>query len=203
MNITKPRKKRGKQKVNTLILFNYFCTPKDNLNLPTYQDVADHFNMDRNIVEQLGVRNNWVNDRKMIYRKATEKNATELFKSSDNVKIRMQDFWTRSLDLLETQLAEITKLQALAIAEPKPEKRRKLLLKAYEIKYTMEAFQIVNSMMRLWAGMATDVTRQEQIQKNIELSSDDLDKVDKYLQSLEQKAEDAIQQETITNSSNN
>lgn len=174
--------------MNERELFLYYCE-SENGRLRNYLDVAKKFGLTKRVVEQIGKRNEWLENRRKLGESrflCFKENREKIIEQAEQKQF---EIWSKALKMLEWEMELIQKKQEsyqVAISvDPTGKLSRKV--GAFDQRQLMEAMKTAINGFRITLGLPTEITKGDLTTKNltVELSAEDIAGMDADLNRLE------------------
>ena len=186
-NRAKSRRPEKREKIDWNEAFVYYCTSKEDMTLPSYNDVALKFGVATQTVDRVGKRDEWVKKRADAGKRLLEEfenNREELAK-----ELNQRQF--KNLEEMETVLmqnikdmrkSQLTLLRPNMTIEEKIVALKHLKDQPFAIEKLSNAIKNINNLQRIILGLATEISKQDINQKTevVTLSPKDIEEMDAF-----------------------
>lgn len=186
-NKAKGERPDKRKKVDWNDAFLYYCTAKDDLSLPSYNDVALKYGVAKHTVERVGKRNKWVERRQDVGKKAIEEFEAQKEEKARELNQRQFKNLTEMEQVIMQTVKEMRKSQLTFLSGDAPIEEKLKALKflknqAFDLEKLSNAIKNVNNLQRIILGMATEISKQDinQTTKEVALTPEELKEMDEF-----------------------
>lgn len=183
----KSKRPETREKIDWNEAFVYYCTAKDDMTLPSYNDVAIKYGVATQTVDRVGKRNKWVQRRGEAGKKAVEEFETQKAEKAKELnKKQFQNLAELEAVIMQTvkemRKSQLTFLKPDSTIDQKMMALKFLKNQAFDLEKLSNAIKNVNNLQRIILGMATEISKQDINQKveQVALTEDKIKEMDEF-----------------------
>lgn len=183
----KSKRPETREKIDWNEAFTFYCTAKDDLTLPSYNDVALKYGVATQTVDRIGKRNKWVQRRGEAGKKAVEEFETQKAEKAKELnKKQFQNLAELEAVIMQTvkemRKSQLTFLKPDSTIDQKMMALKFLKNQAFDLEKLSNAIKNVNNLQRIILGMATEISKQDINQKveQVALTEDKIKEMDEF-----------------------
>lgn len=183
----KSKRPETREKIDWNEAFVYYCTAKDDMTLPSYNDVAINYGVATQTVDRVGKRNKWVQRRGEAGKKAVEEFETQKAEKAKELnKKQFQNLAELEAVIMQTvkemRKSQLTFLKPDSTIDQKMMALKFLKNQAFDLEKLSNAIKNVNNLQRIILGMATEISKQDINQKveQVALTEDKIKEMDEF-----------------------